>query len=509
MNSEGGSYFYTAKTNEKFYIYLKNPEPFAFNIYVTEFENKKTIPELTKSSLNLPVDGKYYRCEISVDGITFLSETFKNSYAITHQPTENESYIETNDANSKTYQWYKVEKKLYTVVDEITQENELRASHIYSGINSDSVWSSDKGKIDIELNLKKDDILLVRPSKGFDGSVIEYDGNNLSAFDGTHTFIAQRDGLFDLYVFSKTSNLPFSASVQILRGTKGALLNNRTESTLNPVSNGEYICTVNYSDGTVIDSESVVISNGMLEKLENELNKFSEKTVNNNNLADITNIVKTAKELQPADDGELARINSVISKSSSLIGIITEKTNKINELSAIVDSYDINKLLPADKSELIGLKAEITKLQGSTNLTQEQKDTLSDLSAKCDELIKKIEDSDITVSIINNPGEKQIDYGQTIVLRAVSTDLPYGSEIIWYVNDSVAEKGERFEFSPESNSAVTVKIADENGNIILDENGNEISDSEQINVKSNFFIKIINFFKKLFRINQTIIQSVL
>lgn len=509
LSSENGSYLYTAETNEKFYIYLKNAEPFEFSIYLTEFENKDSVPEADRNSFSLPVDGKYYRCEISVNGLTLLSETFKNTYTIIHQPTENESYVETNDTDSKIYQWYRVEKKLYTVVDKVTQDNELCASHIYSGAYSDSAWLSDKGKIDIELNLKKDDILMVRPSDNFDGSVSEYDGNNLSMFDGVHTFIANRDGLFDLYVFSKKNNLPFSASVQILRGTKGTVLNSRNDSTLDPVSNGEYMCTVNYSDGTVIDSESVVISNGTLEKLENELKNFSEKTVSGNDLADITNIVKTAKELQPTDNGELVRINSVIGKASALIGIITEITNQINEIESVVDSYNINKVIPSDKTDLIGLKSEIAELKSSTNITQEQKDTLSKLLVKCNELIEKIENSDTTVSIINNPKEKQIDYGQTIVLRAVVTDIPYGSKIIWYVNDSVAGEGENFEFSPEESSMISVKITDESGNIITDKNGNEISDSEQIIVKTNFFIKIINFFKKLFRINQTIIQSVI
>lgn len=507
LRNENGSYLYTAVTNEKFYIYLNNPEPFDFDIYIKEFEVKEQTPVSDKNTLGIPVNGKYYRCEVSIDEAVIVSEIVKNTYAITHQPTENETYVETN-SKENSYQWYRVSKKLYNVVDKIIAENELNAEHIYIGTYADSLWTSDNGKIDIELNLKKDDILIVNPSDSFNGSVSEYDGNDLSRFEGAYTFISQKDGIFNLYVSTQNTASSFSASVQVLRGAKADLLDGQTNPDLSPVSNGEYICVVNFADGTVIDSDSVDISEGTLDKLETDLKKFSESNVNEDNLSDITNIVKTANELKPSDTTELERINSVIEKASVLIGIINEKTNLISSLSSVVASYDINKVIPSDKAALTELKANIIELQNSGNLSTNQKTKLSELLEKCNSLIQKTETMNITVSIVNNPTETEIEYGETIVLSSVATDMPYNAKIVWYVNGSAVSEDERFEFTPKTSSSVTVKITDENKNVICDKNGNEISDSQQINVRSNFFIKIINFFKKLFGINRTIVQVI-
>lgn len=507
LKNENGAYLYTAATNEKFYLYLKNSEPYDFDIYIKEFENKEQAPVSDKNTLNIPVNGKYYRCEVSIDEAVIVSEIFKNTYAITHQPTENEPFVETNSEKS-SYQWYRVTKKLYTVVDKITAENELNAEHIYIGTYADSLWSSDNGKIDIELDLKKDDVLIINPSDGFEGTVSEYKGNTLSLFENSHTFVAQKDGLFDLYAFSKSTSDEFSASIKVLRGAKDTVLDGQNIPTLSPVSGGEYICVVNFADGTVIDSDTVDISKGTLDKLETELEKFSENNVNEDNLPDITNIVKTANELKPSDTAELGRINSVIEKASVLIGIINEKTNLVNSLSSAVGSYDINKIIPSDKAAMTKLKANIIELQNSGNLSTNQKNKLSELLEKCNSLITKAETMNLSVSIVNNPSVTEIRYGETIVLSAVATDMPHGAKFVWYVNNSKISEGEKFSFSPETNSSVTLKITDENGNVICDKSEKEISDSEQINVRSNIFIKIINFFKKLFGINQTIVQTV-
>jgi hypothetical protein len=126
----------------------------------------------------------------------------------------------------------------------------------------------------------------------------------------------------------------------------------------------------------------------------------------------------------------------------------------------------------------------------------------------CDNLIAKIDSLDISVAIRNNPQRTEIKYGQTITLSAVAKGLPVGAKIAWYVNNELAAEGEIFSFTPEESSAVTVKILNENGAVILSKDSDEISDTEQIDVKVNFFIKLINFFKKLFGISRTIVQSV-
>ena len=59
---------------------------------------------------------------------------------------------------------------------------------------------------------------------------------------------------------------------------------------------------------------------------------------------------------------------------------------------------------------------------------------------------------------------------------------------------------------PQNSVTVTVKLVDENGNVIVI-NGSEIGDTEEIKVNNGFFQKIIAFFKKLFGLTKTISQA--
>lgn len=122
--------------------------------------------------------------------------------------------------------------------------------------------------------------------------------------------------------------------------------------------------------------------------------------------------------------------------------------------------------------------------------------------------------AEITVILIpelkikNNPGVKTINYGETLRLTAEVKNAPADAKIFWYVDNVKRAEGETFELSTESGAVVTVKLAFADGNFITDKNGEEISDQQTVNVKSGFFQKLISFFKKLFGISRTVIQSI-
>lgn len=114
-----------------------------------------------------------------------------------------------------------------------------------------------------------------------------------------------------------------------------------------------------------------------------------------------------------------------------------------------------------------------------------------------------------TVKIKNNSGSKTINYGETLKLTAIVTDMPDNVRIVWYVNGEAKGEGETFSVSLQSGSAeVAIKLVDENEVVLLDSSGNEISDSEIVSVKAGFFQKLISFFKNLFRISRIVIQSI-
>lgn len=114
-----------------------------------------------------------------------------------------------------------------------------------------------------------------------------------------------------------------------------------------------------------------------------------------------------------------------------------------------------------------------------------------------------------TVKIKNNSGSKTINYGETLRLTATTTNMPTDAKIYWYVDGVWKGEGETFNVSFENGTkTVEVKLVDANGNVLKDSKGNELSDLEEVSVKTGFFQKLISFFKNLFKVNRTVVQSV-
>lgn len=116
---------------------------------------------------------------------------------------------------------------------------------------------------------------------------------------------------------------------------------------------------------------------------------------------------------------------------------------------------------------------------------------------------------DSTISIKNNNGSKTINYGETLKLTVNTTNMPAGSKIYWYVDGVKKGEGDVFEVGFDGGTKiVSVKLIGEDGNVLKDVNGNEISDTETVTVKSGFFQKLISFFKNLFGMNRTVVQTI-
>ena len=114
-----------------------------------------------------------------------------------------------------------------------------------------------------------------------------------------------------------------------------------------------------------------------------------------------------------------------------------------------------------------------------------------------------------TIKIKNNSGSKTINYGETLKLTTIVTDMPADARIYWYVDGVKNGEGETFNVSFKSGTKmVEVKLVDANGNVIKNASGNEISDSENVSVNAGFFQKIISFFKNLFGANRTVAQAI-
>ena len=141
------------------------------------------------------------------------------------------------------------------------------------------------------------------------------------------------------------------------------------------------------------------------------------------------------------------------------------------------------------------------------HITEEQNHTFAD-SNRCSCGYVRTVDTAIVIS--NNSGSKTISYGETLRLTATlsnSTDTPENFIIIWYVDGIKKGKGTTFDISFESGTkTVEIKLADKNGIVFQNPSYAEIYDSETVTVKSGFFLKLISFFKNLFRVNRIVVQ---
>ena len=113
-----------------------------------------------------------------------------------------------------------------------------------------------------------------------------------------------------------------------------------------------------------------------------------------------------------------------------------------------------------------------------------------------------------SVKIKNNTGSFNIKYGETLVLTAVTSELPEGVRVFWYVDGEKKGEGETFSLTVEEGmKTVEVKLVDSDGSVLLNSQNQESSDTEKVSVNASFFQKIISFFKNLFRLNRIITQS--
>lgn len=121
--------------------------------------------------------------------------------------------------------------------------------------------------------------------------------------------------------------------------------------------------------------------------------------------------------------------------------------------------------------------------------------------------------SKFALEINNNPGSSTLNYGDTLKLTATilldgepADDIE--SAVYKWTADSGAVKltsfGKYCEIEAVKAGTATVTV------VLVAEDGTELtafSDSQEITVKAGFFERIISFFKNLFGINRTIVQS--
>ena len=189
----------------------------------------------------------------------------ESGFAITHQPTVDEFYVETNDANA-TYQWYEVEKD--KVVD-----NTVATPYNPSGIlgyTGETYYDTDSGVWVLSYTkpqdtylmflftvpLKKDEVITIEFSSEIATLGVLCGSTQEIPVDGRKvTYTAEADGEY-LFVAGAGNLVTATASIAMrvaMDGETSAQLD-----TAKTKDGNEYFCKIAFSDGTSKQTDKVL-----------------------------------------------------------------------------------------------------------------------------------------------------------------------------------------------------------------------------------------------------------
>ena len=216
--------------------------------------------------------GKKYACEvIFADGSKEMSTVIDTSYKITHQPTEEEPYVELNCDTDASYQWCEV---VYQET-EITDENaEPCSADLSNSSYTENGWlfaeqyrynEGDSTLYGFNIDLKAGDILIVETTdEDADYSMnLSNDRTDESVYiypseDGKYYFNITEDGNYQLWTVGYADEY-----VRAVVGTRDGFAEIETEKSariVNPVYGKCYACKVTFADGTTEMSEILDLS---------------------------------------------------------------------------------------------------------------------------------------------------------------------------------------------------------------------------------------------------------
>lgn len=248
-------------------------------------DGQVAIEDETEARLQNPEIGSTYGCLVTYDGEEYYSDVLYYGYAITHQPTADEPYVELNDDTDATYQWYKVEEGFV----ELTDENTIpfpseEDGPVYDATNG---WSNGvyidrvEGLYDgyayfvvpleegdkLELQLSGDYLDTVEIVNMMVGSfkLIEADEN------GKCEFVATEEDYYAVVVYKDIDGEEPSVKAYS-NGYEYTEIDGATDSEFAPTEEGMYACKVTFADD----------STEMSDVLEYEIVDDDDDDVNNN-----------------------------------------------------------------------------------------------------------------------------------------------------------------------------------------------------------------------------------
>lgn len=162
-------------------------------------------------------------------------------------------------------------------------------------------------------------------------------------------------------------------------------------------------------------------------RIEEELNKHDDATVNSDDTAALEQLAKDIKELLDGDnltDAERTALTEDAGKVEDMQKTVADTTAENKRISDAVDGYDLATVTSDDKADLEQLLADIEKQLESTNLTEEEISELNGDKKAVEDLLTKIKGTD---ELIDKLIEDVNEYGDETVK---STDKDAIEQII-------------------------------------------------------------------------------
>ena len=277
--TETGRYTITVPVTSTFVMYASVP---GMNIKAYKLEENvgDAIEGENSNRLQEPVIGNAYCCKVTtVNGEILTSNVFKNEYAITHQPTYEESYVGLNDNTGATYQWYRSEWGLVEITDETPgvsgdvygYNNDVISTGIY---DEETGWKP--GATTMEGNWQYFSILLAEGEEIYVDVYIsegeeeidrealtiylenygygEYNGvfEESSSEKCRYMLMGEYEGYHDLHIVGLGENVKIRAYHD---GDVQTPIDGQTTDTFTGEEPGKYFCEVTFADGNKERSE--------------------------------------------------------------------------------------------------------------------------------------------------------------------------------------------------------------------------------------------------------------
>ncbi len=261
---ENGVVTFTAPMSMSYYISAECDLDAKIRAYKEKDVSSALEGQIT-DTLTESIVGTRYFCEVTIDDDLIVSDVFTCVYAIIHQPTWKEPFVELNDATNATYQWYSVEIEQVEITDQDEVIADVDEFGILSSYDEQNGWSGMRADpetiVYFATPLNKGDKITFTASDDAAAvailDVLASTENNLSITeasfnqDGTATLTVPADSMYFIMVNSTTDT-----AIKVYRPVYNlTAIDGETSAELKSTDKGIFVCEVTFADGSSEMSE--------------------------------------------------------------------------------------------------------------------------------------------------------------------------------------------------------------------------------------------------------------